>query len=82
MDSMTEREIAVAVDEELSHGDKRSLVYRQGMVDVLRLKFHGTPLPTPYRPGSVEFDAYYSGNERGHQLYRLLQQASGCDKRS
>jgi len=75
MDSMTEREIAVAVDEELRHGDKRSPVYRQAMVDVLRFKFHGMPLPTPYRPGSVEFDAYYAGNERGHQLYRQLQHA-------
>jgi hypothetical protein len=32
-------------------------------------------LPTPYQPGSIEFDAYYAGNERGHQLYRKLQQA-------
>lgn len=58
------------VDATLAHGDKRSAVYRQGAVDVLRLKLEGRHILVPYRAGTVEFDAYFSGNDRGWAIWR------------
>ena len=69
---MTEARIQGAVSEELRIGDARSTVYRQGLVDVLRFRFQCIPIPVRYRPGTVEFDAYHAGNERGWILWRKL----------
>lgn len=69
----TDKQIEALVDDELRHGDKRSAPYRSAMIDVLDFRLNGTPLPQPYRPGSVEFDAHCAGNERGHLLFRKLE---------
>lgn len=58
------------VDAALAHGDKRSAVYRQGAVDVLLFKLEGRRIQAPYRAGTVEFDAYFSGNDRGWAIWR------------
>ena len=68
----TDIQILAAVAEELGRGDARSAVYQQGMADVLRYRLQGIAIPQVHRPGTVEFDAYYSGNERGHVLWRKL----------
>lgn len=60
----------VIVDTALAHGDKRSAVYRQGAVDVLLFKLKGRRIQAPYRAGTVEFDAYFSGNDRGWSIWR------------
>lgn len=62
----------VIVDAALAHGNKRSAVYRQGAVDVLLLKLEGRHILVPYRAGTVEFDAYFSGNNRGWAIWRHL----------
>lgn len=58
------------VDADLAHGDKRSAVYRQGAIDVLLFKLEGRRIHVPYQAGTVEFDAYFSGNDRGWQIWR------------
>ena len=74
-------QIQTLVDGELRHGDKRSAVYRAAMIDILDFRLNGTPLPPPPRPGTTEFDAYCSGIERGHQLFRKLEVATNDDER-
>lgn len=70
---VAEARIQAAVADELRIGDARSDTYREGMVDVLRLRVLQIPIPRRYRPGTVEFDAYYAGNDRGHALWRKMQ---------
>lgn len=70
--SQTDAEIVVAVDVELRRGDPRSSVYREAMIDVLRFRLRGVEIPLRYRPGTVEADAAFSGNDRGHVLWRKL----------
>ena len=60
------------VDADLAHGDKRSAVYRQGAVDVLLFKLEGFRIVVPYRAGTVEFDAYFSGIDRGWAIWRRI----------
>jgi hypothetical protein len=73
----TDAEIQAVVDEELRTGDKRSVPYRLAMIDVLRLRILRIQIPMRYEPGTVEFDAYYSGNTRGHALWRAIQENKG-----
>jgi len=70
--SQADTEILAAVADELRHGDTRSAVYQQGMAAVLRFRLHGVPIQRTYHPGTVEFDAFYAGVERGHALWRKL----------
>jgi hypothetical protein len=69
---MSEAQILAAVDKEIKRGAARSAVYRQAMIDVLRYRFWGVAIPHRYTPGTVEADAYFAGNERGHLLWREL----------
>jgi hypothetical protein len=69
--------IAKMVDDELRIGDPRSPEYRLGMIDLLQRRYNGLPFTGRYRPGTVQFDAYSSGVERGWALYRLRAK-SGC----
>jgi hypothetical protein len=69
---MSEAEILAAVAEEIKRGDARSLEYQQGMAAVLRFRARGVRIPCPYRLGTAEADAYFSGNERGHVLWRKI----------
>jgi hypothetical protein len=70
----TDAEISAAVDAELHPGDARSAVYRQGIINVLRFRIQGVKIPCSYRLETVEADAYFSGNERGHVLWRKLRE--------
>lgn len=58
--------IAQLIDATLQHGTPKSPEYRRGM----RLKFGGQPIRCPFHPGTVQFDAYFAGNDRGHAIYR------------
>jgi hypothetical protein len=62
--------IAHLTDTALKQGTPRSPEYRRGIEDVLRLKFGGHPIRCPFQPGTAQFDAYFSGNDRGHAIYR------------
>lgn len=52
------------------HGDKRSAEYWRGALDVLRFRMQAARIQCPYREGTVQFDAYFAGNDRGHALWR------------
>jgi hypothetical protein len=67
-----EDEATRLVAEELCYADPRSSVYWEGMADALRGRMGGVPLPRPYRPGMVEFDARQAGIEHGLAIYRRL----------
>lgn len=62
------------VDGVLAIGTTRSAEYRRGMLDVLRFRLDGAPIHCPYREGTPQFDAYFAGNDRGHAVWRALQQ--------
>lgn len=57
-------------DKLLEHGDKRSAVYREGMIALLKRRIEGDPVVAPYAEGSLEFDAYFAGTHRGHNEWR------------
>lgn len=64
------------VDQVLAHGTKRSAEYRRGMLDVLRFRLEHQPIQCPYREGTSQFDAYFAGNDRGHAVWRAIQQGA------
>lgn len=53
-----------------AHGSKRSVEYWRGALDVLRFHVEGVRIDCPFREGTVQFDAYFSGNHCGHALWR------------
>lgn len=59
-------------DKVLAIGDKRSVAYRRGLVDVLAFRLEGKRILCPFKAGTAEFDAYFAGNERGHFQWRLM----------
>lgn len=61
------------VDDELSTGDPRSMEYRQGVLDAIRFRLGGIPIPRRYQVGTAQADAYFAGIERGHALWRMRQ---------
>jgi hypothetical protein len=64
----------------LAHGNRRSPVYREGMLAVIRTKADSTSAPKPpYAQGTVEFDAWYAGHHRGHVEWDLIAQEHGGD---
>lgn len=63
------------VDKALAVGDKRSPEYRQGMLAVIRFRMEGRRIACPYGLGTSQADAFFSGNDRGHSLWRQLQEA-------
>lgn len=54
----------------LAVGTKRSAEYRAGLLDVLKFKLRGERIHCPYQEGSASFDAYFSGNRHGFDVYR------------
>jgi hypothetical protein len=62
------------VDQVLARGTRRSTEYRRGMLDVLRFRLERQPIQCPYREGTPQFDAYFAGNDRGHVVWRAMQQ--------
>lgn len=59
-----------------ARGDRRSAVYWRGALDVLRFRLEGERIQCPYKAGTVEFDAYFSGNDRGHLLWNQMRAES------
>lgn len=64
-------------DAALVIGNRRSAEYRCGMLDVLRYRLEGVPIRCPYQEGSVQFDAYFAGNDRGHHVWRAMVGGAG-----
>jgi len=64
-------EVFVSKELDVPGISKRSDVYRQGVRDCLLSRFFGVTFRADQRPpeGTVEFDAYFSGWERGWQIY-------------
>jgi hypothetical protein len=62
--------IAKLTDTALKHATPRSIEYRRGIEAVLRFKFHGERIQFPYRTGTPQADAYFSGNDRGWEIYK------------
>lgn len=57
-------------------GSRRSAEYWRGALDALRFRLCAAPIACPYPEGSVQFDAYFAGNERGHALWRDQQSSA------
>jgi hypothetical protein len=62
------------VDNALAHSARRSPEYRRGMLSVIRFRMTGQRTPCPYSLGTSQADAYFAGNDRGHNLWRKMQQ--------
>jgi len=54
--------------------DPRSQEYKAGVRAVLAWRINGVPLPTPYALGTVQADAYFSGQDEGHRIWRALRE--------
>lgn len=65
------------VDQDLAIGDPRSPEYRNGVLNAYAFREMRVPIPHPprYKVGTAQFDAYFSGIERGHALWRRLHPA-------
>lgn len=64
-------------DKLLEHGDKRSAVYREGMITCLKRRIEGIHLVVSYAEGTLEFDAYYAGSQRGYHEWRNARLENG-----
>lgn len=51
----------------------RSAEYRDGVKQTLQSRLEGWRTQCPYPEGSVECDAWASGTEEGHLIYRIEQ---------
>ena len=58
----------------------RSLVYRGGVSAALRLRIEGEPTLCPAAPGSVEYDAWHYGCQRGANEFRNALLATNGDR--
>jgi hypothetical protein len=66
------------VNTELAKGTPRSPEYRAGMLDVLNSLMRGVSHTIPPHPvGTAAFDAYYAGNDRGHEVWCHLIEGAG-----
>lgn len=66
------------IDAELKGTTKRSEIFREGMFDGLHSRTAEAQSPYPYEPGSVEFDAWTAGVDRGHRLLRIMKSGHGA----
>lgn len=66
------------VDKALSTGDRRSPEYRQGMLAVIRFRMEGQRTPCPFALGTSQADAFFSGTDRGHALWRQMQEEAAA----
>lgn len=48
----------------------RSPEYKAGVLAALRNRFDGKPVVSPYHPGTASYDAWSSGLEEGHSIWR------------
>jgi len=63
--------IATQLYEKAFHStrDARSEAYKAGVLDTLNFKESGTELKHPFQPGTAESDAWFAGNQEGHNLW-------------
>lgn len=59
-------------------GSRRSAEYWRGAFDVLRYRIHGERIESPYQEGTVQFDAYFAGVDRGHALWRACREGEAA----
>lgn len=64
------------VDEALQGETPHSAAYRSGMLAALRYRLQGVHIDIPYRPGTAEADAFFSGVDRGHFEWRTIRKAA------
>lgn len=71
-DSQTKKTAAAIFERAFFPGrEPRSKAYREGVLQTLQHRLDGTPYPPlPYRLGTAERDAYFSGMDEGHVLAR------------
>jgi len=50
--------------------DPRSAEYKAGVLAALRYRIEGVKIKQVYRPGTASADAFYSGLDEGHRLWR------------
>ena len=62
------------VDTALASGDRRSPEYRRGVLAIIRFRMEGQRTPCPFALGTSQADAFFSGTDRGHALWRRLQE--------
>jgi len=59
------------------HRDARSAEYKAGALYILRLRCREIEKqPHPFKPGTASADAWYSGCEEGHAIYRRATEAA------
>lgn len=54
--------------------DPRSPEYKAGVRAALCLRIDGKRIVDPYPPGTAASDAFYSGTEEGHRIWRREQE--------
>ncbi len=57
--------------------DPRSDEYKAGVRASLSFRINGEHVSNPYRLGTPQADAFFSGVEEGHSIYRSLQYKQG-----
>jgi len=68
-------DVEALVDRELRKGAARSQEYRLGLLDLLRYRVEGIPLPTKrFELGTAQADAYWAGSEHGVYLWREMKE--------
>lgn len=56
----------------------RSNEYKAGVRALLELRVHAMPLRCSYELGSCQFDAFFSGVDEGHAIWRAHKQTDGA----
>lgn len=50
--------------------DPRSAEYKAGALAALEFRVMGLPVPCPHSPGTAQADAFFSGLDEGHAIWR------------
>ncbi|MDA8140718.1 MAG: hypothetical protein M0036_18890 [Desulfobacteraceae bacterium] len=73
---MTQRTEGAALAQELyakaftGQRDPRSVEYKAGVRAALMFRLAGVAIPRPYTAGTAQADAFYSGIDEGHRIFR------------
>jgi hypothetical protein len=57
--------------------DPRSDEYKAGVRAALTFRINGEHTANPHKPGTAQADAFFSGIDEGHSIYRELQYKPG-----
>jgi hypothetical protein len=60
--------------------DPRSDAYKLGVRELLANRVLGAPFRCPYKPGTAESDAFYSGSDEGAMIWRQHKEANHGDR--